>query len=194
MISDLHPLRAILFDLVGVLLFPKPAPPVNDMIGQIDAIIGQVTDDKAFKARLTHHFWLEGASLDLAMRSVAERYTPYQPLWDLLPALRQRYRLGIINNGTYLTYPYFDAAYAIGRLLDVFVSSAIERIKKPDRAIYLHACQKLGVSPAACLFMDDDQGNVDGARQAGLQAIHWETRETGFEQFIEFMRQSDRSI
>ena len=194
MISDLHPLRAILFDLVGVLFFPKLGTPFDDTLDQIDAAIGQVTDDGAFKAWLAHHFGLEGASLGQAMRSVTECYAPYLPLWDLLPALRQSYRLGIINNGTYLTYPYFDAAYTLGQRFDAFVSSAIEGIKKPDPAIYLRACQKLGVSPAACLFMDDDPGNVAGARQAGMQAIHWETRESGFQQFMEFVRQSGGSI
>ena len=41
---------------------------------------------------------------------------------------------------------------------------------KPDIAIYQHHTKTHGLDPAACLFFDDSQKNVDGARNAGWQA------------------------
>ena len=41
---------------------------------------------------------------------------------------------------------------------------------KPDLAIYQHHANTHGLDPAACLFFDDSQQNVDGARNAGWQA------------------------
>ncbi|PSJ61420.1 HAD family hydrolase [Pseudaminobacter soli (ex Li et al. 2025)] len=42
---------------------------------------------------------------------------------------------------------------------------------KPDRAIYdLHAAT-FGLEPAATIFIDDSQKNVDGAKAAGWQAV-----------------------
>ena len=47
------------------------------------------------------------------------------------------------------------------------------RLLKPDRAIYeLHA-ESFGLEPAATLFIDDSQKNVEGARAAGWQAVHF---------------------
>ncbi len=42
---------------------------------------------------------------------------------------------------------------------------------KPDRAIYDHHVASFGLDPAASLFIDDSQKNVDGARAAGWQAV-----------------------
>lgn len=52
----------------------------------------------------------------------------------------------------------------------VTVSGEI-RLIKPDREIYdLHA-KSFGLNPAATLFIDDSQKNVDGAKAAGWQAV-----------------------
>ncbi len=41
---------------------------------------------------------------------------------------------------------------------------------KPDLEIYQHHTNTHGLDPHACLFFDDSQKNVDGARAAGWQA------------------------
>jgi beta-phosphoglucomutase-like phosphatase (HAD superfamily) len=38
---------------------------------------------------------------------------------------------------------------------------------KPDPEIYLLAAQKLGVSPAECLVVEDNQNGIRAARAAG---------------------------
>jgi 2-haloacid dehalogenase len=52
----------------------------------------------------------------------------------------------------------------------VTVSGDIGLIK-PDRAIYDHHVASFGLDPAASLFIDDSQKNVDGAKAAGWQAV-----------------------
>ena len=52
----------------------------------------------------------------------------------------------------------------------VTVSGEI-RVIKPDRAIYDHHVKAFGLQPAATLFIDDSQKNVDGAKAAGWQAV-----------------------
>ncbi|RUU57540.1 HAD family phosphatase, partial [Mesorhizobium sp. M2C.T.Ca.TU.009.01.2.1] len=52
----------------------------------------------------------------------------------------------------------------------VTVSGDIGLIK-PDRAIYDHHVASFGLDPAASLFIDDSQKNVDGARAAGWQSV-----------------------
>jgi 2-haloacid dehalogenase len=51
----------------------------------------------------------------------------------------------------------------------ITVSAHINAIK-PDRAIYEHHASAFGLEPAATLFIDDSQKNVDGAIAAGWQA------------------------
>jgi 2-haloacid dehalogenase len=52
----------------------------------------------------------------------------------------------------------------------ITVSGEIRAIK-PDRAIYDHHAAAFGLDPAATLFIDDSQPNVDGAIAAGWQAV-----------------------
>lgn len=46
-------------------------------------------------------------------------------------------------------------------------------IVKPDPAIYIHTCEKLGIAPDEALFLDDKLVNVEGAQQVGLHAIQF---------------------
>jgi putative hydrolase of the HAD superfamily len=61
-------------------------------------------------------------------------------------------------------------ANAIG-LFDVLVDSSDVGMRKPEARIYRHTTGVLGVEPRAALFVDDFAHNVDGAREAGLNAV-----------------------
>jgi 2-haloacid dehalogenase len=52
----------------------------------------------------------------------------------------------------------------------VTVSGEILAIK-PERAIYDHHVKAFSLEPAATIFIDDSQKNVDGAKAAGWQAV-----------------------
>ncbi len=64
-------------------------------------------------------------------------------------------------------YPFLDSTRA------VTVSGEIGAIK-PDRAIYDYHVRSFGLEPAATLFIDDSEKNVDGAIAAGWQAVQFE--------------------
>jgi len=48
-------------------------------------------------------------------------------------------------------------------------------LAKPDRAIYLHAAEGLGVPPERVLFIDDRAENIAGAHAAGMTTLHFTT-------------------
>ncbi len=54
----------------------------------------------------------------------------------------------------------------------IVVSGEIGMVK-PDRAIYDHLVGMYGLTAAQCLFIDDNQDNVAGAREAGWQAVRY---------------------
>jgi 2-haloacid dehalogenase len=59
----------------------------------------------------------------------------------------------------------------------VTVSGDIKLIK-PDVAIYEKHARDFGLKPEATLFIDDSYPNVEGARAAGWQAVHFVDAET----------------
>lgn len=44
---------------------------------------------------------------------------------------------------------------------------------KPDRGFFDETVRQIGTVADAVLFVDDSAANVEGARRAGLQAVHW---------------------
>lgn len=55
-----------------------------------------------------------------------------------------------------------------------FVSSGVLGLAKPDPDAFVRCLQRLGFSAGSALFVDDKAANVEGARQAGLEAIVFE--------------------
>ena len=58
-------------------------------------------------------------------------------------------------------------------LMDGAVISGLERLMKPDPAIYRLLCERYGLEPSECLFVDDNADNCEGARAAGMPAVRY---------------------
>ncbi|NOU03688.1 MAG: HAD family phosphatase [Novosphingobium sp.] len=60
----------------------------------------------------------------------------------------------------------------LNRFRDIVVSG-VEKVAKPDPAIYALAVRRFGHAPGAMLFVDDSEANVIAARDCGWQAHHF---------------------
>ncbi|RKN43575.1 HAD family hydrolase [Micromonospora endolithica] len=89
-----------------------------------------------------------------------------------LAALRRRgVRTGIVSDCTH-ELPAFLPQLPIAPLLDVRVFSVEVGRCKPDPALYLAACHRLGVAPEDCLFVGDGGSQeLTGARRTGMTAV-----------------------
>jgi putative hydrolase of the HAD superfamily len=45
-------------------------------------------------------------------------------------------------------------------------------VRKPSRAIYDLACDRLGVEPSECVMIDDLEHNLKGAARLGIIGLH----------------------
>ena len=76
---------------------------------------------------------------------------------------------GLTNWGSsvYDVIEHFD----ILQLVDYKLISSEEKLIKPTKAIYDRFCEKFGLKAEECIFTDDREVNVEGARAAGMKAI-----------------------
>ncbi|SIN32423.1 HAD family hydrolase [Micromonospora cremea] len=90
----------------------------------------------------------------------------------VLTALRQRgLRTGVISDCTH-ELPAFLPQLAVAPLLDVRVFSVQVGRCKPDPALYLTACRRLGLAPRDCLYVGDGGSQeLTGAERAGMTAV-----------------------
>ncbi|MBN2272652.1 MAG: HAD family phosphatase [Sedimentisphaerales bacterium] len=88
---------------------------------------------------------------------------------------RQGCKTAVLSNTEAPAAEYFDRmGYD---MFDVQVFSCVEGIRKPELRIYDVAVEKLGSPPGRTAYIDDDTKYVEAARQAGLNAIVFETVE-----------------
>jgi putative hydrolase of the HAD superfamily len=84
-------------------------------------------------------------------------------------------RLGLLSNTSELHFNFYaDGRYAL--IPDAFEQLALSfklGAVKPEAAMYEAAAQLAGVPPAEIFFTDDVLANVDGAREAGFDAVQY---------------------
>ncbi len=95
-------------------------------------------------------------------------------IMGLLDGLRGRYRVGMISNATLSLEDELRDHHGIHGLFEVIVNSARVGVAKPDPRIYQHAANALDLQPRACVHIDDLPHNIEGARQAGFGAVHYD--------------------
>ena len=91
----------------------------------------------------------------------------------VLRALRARGRaVYALTNFSAEKWPLARHRYPFLDLFDDAVVSGEHGVVKPDPAIFALVCERNGLTPDACLFVDDTRENVEGARLFGMKAIH----------------------
>ena len=70
------------------------------------------------------------------------------------------------------------------RHTDGHIISAYEKVAKPDPRMYRLLESRFGLDLTDCLFIDDRQENIDGAKALGMQGLLF----TGYEKLVEDLR------
>ena len=95
----------------------------------------------------------------------------------LLRRLRTRYPLYLLSDTNEIHFGYVKQTVEVLQLFDEFVVSYEVGVLKPDPAIYQEALRRSGLPAEACVFFDDRQENVDGARRVGMHAFRFTSAE-----------------
>ena len=90
---------------------------------------------------------------------------------EVIAQLKPSYKLGLITNNLTPMRPEESSIADVLAHFDVLVQSSVERLRKPDPAIYNLTCQRLGVEPAECVYLDDLGVNLKPARAMGMHTI-----------------------
>lgn len=122
----------------------------------------------------------EAATLAMAQARFAEHYQrlngaaarPFPGVVEGLEAMRaQGLRLACVTNkAVRFTAPLLAAA-GLAPHFEVTVTSDMVGARKPDPAMFLHACRALGVPVAQACAIGDSANDADGARAAGCRFL-----------------------
>jgi putative hydrolase of the HAD superfamily len=98
---------------------------------------------------------------------------------EALRLCKQHFRVGCITNnmaqghGPSMATSEAAASKSAGimAMFDVVIESSKAGVRKPDPRIYQMACERMGVAPAACIYLDDLGINCKPAAELGMKAI-----------------------
>ena len=109
-----------------------------------------------------------------------EALHPNEPMLDLMRELRDRgLRMAILTNNVREWEELWRSKLPLDEIFELVVDSAWVGMRKPDHKIYLLTIDRLGegLVPAECLFVDDNELNVEAARELGMTAVQFHSNE-----------------
>lgn len=111
-------------------------------------------------------------ALEVRMALYRKCFVPTPGALDTLRWLRvEDYRTALISMCAPDT-PALWRASPLAELVEVEVFSSEVGLRKPEPEIYLHACERLGVEPSACLYVGDGSfGELSGAAALGMHSV-----------------------
>ncbi len=78
-----------------------------------------------------------------------------------------------LTNWSHETFHHARARFPwLARFRDILISGEVG-MKKPDGRIFRLMLERIGVEPAAVVFIDDVVANVESARASGMRAVHF---------------------
>lgn len=185
--------RAVIFDLGGV-VFPSPFD-VFDEYEQsaglpsrfIRSVVAASADHGAWAryersdidyAEFCRAFEAEcseaGGAVDAArlMQAISSGFAPRPPMVAAIRAIRDEgLRVGALTNNWAALGDRTEPSGPGELGFHTIVESAVEGIRKPDPQIYHLVCERLAVTPAECVFLDDLGVNLKPARALGMTTI-----------------------
>jgi putative hydrolase of the HAD superfamily len=103
---------------------------------------------------------------------------PNLPMIELMRELKAGgRRMAMLTNNVREWEPLWRSMLPVDEIFETVVDSGFVGVRKPEARIYEMTLERLGLPAEACLFIDDLPHNCDGARAAGMTAIHFRDNE-----------------
>ena len=109
-----------------------------------------------------------------------EALHPNEPMLDLMRELRDRgFRMAILTNNVREWEELWRSKLPLDEIFELIVDSGWVGMRKPQPEIYQLTVKRLGdgLEPAECLFVDDNEQNVEAAQALGMTAIRFHSNE-----------------
>lgn len=191
-------IRAVVFDLFGTLVYELPREEWDGWLDEAAAVVE--ADRDAFHAAWTATAvdrqtgrlgdidenlrtvaaragaWPTDAQMTEALEARAEMYrkwfVPRPGAEEVVARLRRDgVRIALISMCA-PDAPALWHASPLGGTMDVEVFSCEVALRKPDPAIYVLACERLGLEPAECLYVGDGSyRELTGAAAVGMRSV-----------------------
>jgi FMN phosphatase YigB (HAD superfamily) len=183
--------KTIIFDLGNVIAFfdhrrglekLRPFSPlsVEEMYASVYACDIEDRIERGSQVPTTYllevqRLWQLRCDVEYLGHVLGDVFWPNPETCDLIPRLRERYRLVLGSNTNAVHARRFMKQFACTlKHFHHLVLSYEIGWRKPEADFYQTCLRYANAKPAECVFIDDLSANIEGARAFGFQAIHYQ--------------------
>jgi putative hydrolase of the HAD superfamily len=107
---------------------------------------------------------------------------------DLMRELKESgYRMAMLTNNVREWEPLWRPMLPVDEIFETVVDSGFVGCRKPESKIYALTLERIGAPAESCLFVDDVEVNCEGARRAGMSAVHFRDNEQAIAEIRELL-------
>ena len=107
-----------------------------------------------------------------------EALNPNPPMIDLMRELKAAgYRMAMLTNNVREWEPLWRSMLPVDEIFETVVDSAFVGCRKPESKIYRITLERIELPAESCLFVDDVLVNCEGAKKAGMDAVHFQSND-----------------
>jgi len=180
-------ITTLIFDWGGVLTIGKYTTSILEVLSKeklissaeiysdFDKLIIQMNEGtisfKEFARLITHKFNLKISEEE--MKDIFKRaIVPNEKIIEFIKKLHSKYRLVMLSNNDEVTVKNLEEHHNdMLNLFDKKYFSHELKMRKPNLKFFRYVLDDLNTSPSECVFIDDKQKNVDGAKECGMKGI-----------------------
>jgi putative hydrolase of the HAD superfamily len=85
--------------------------------------------------------------------------------------------MAMLTNNVKEWEPHWRPMLPVDEIFETVIDSAFVGCRKPEPRIYEITLERLGLSAEQCVFVDDLLPNIEGARELGFHAVHFQDTE-----------------
>ncbi len=182
-------IKGIIFDIGGVLVEDAPRK-IREHIAALTGMsysrvnksfhdaswgkwkIGKISSDEFWNA------FIDGLNTDtnLDVESLRKKACEFaeevETMFSFAKEIKAKgYKLGIISNNADDFVKYEKKKFGIDAIFDAVIMSNEVGMPKPNQEIFKICLEKIGLKPAECIFIDNDERHVKVAKEIGMGAV-----------------------
>lgn len=205
--ESMRPIRALIFDMGGVLLRTESLEPrqrlaakVGLSLEELYKLIFESEEDRLVQLgiitpevrwqHVAQQLGLDDEEIANFRREMFAGDVLDMELVNYIRSKRGRYKTALLSNAPARLETMLRNEWHIADCFDVIVISALVGMMKPDPAIYRLTLNQLQVAPQEAVFIDDVRENVEAAAALGMHAIQFTTRDDTLKE-LEALLQTD---
>lgn len=174
-------MRAVIFDMYGVIIREAK----GNLQPYISGFLPGITEEEVYaewkevsQGFIAPEQFLSGIGLtgDLALiqRGFLDQLTLDEDIYEACRILHEHgIKTALLSNDVGSWNDYLREKFALNALFDAIVVSGDVGMRKPMPQIYALMLERLAFEARECIFIDDQMRNLNAAREAGLNTLHY---------------------